>query len=291
MKKTLIIFIALLCFMMVSQAVSARHSKDLKSQINTNRTTPVQKNAQTAEVKLKLKNCQNITIYEKCPHKKNLECKKWLEKEKTKYCKNPEMLKKHILEEFSKWDKKLKTLSLDFTRVITYPQVDLSFTIDGKIYYEKPKKLRLDHTLPEPQKIWTDKNEIIVYKPKTNESSGQATKSRWNKWLANMGKTYIGILDFGNQSKTIKEHNIEKMEFTPEVISLLMTPKVNPDSYKLTLSLSKANLFPCKILFEVKDMISDITVTEATLKINEISPKDMKDIMKIDTEGVKIEEI
>lgn len=238
------------------------------------------------EKKPTIKSCQYIEIYTKCPYQKDPECVKWLGTQKTKYCENPELLEKHIVSEFSKWDEKLQTLSFDFTQTIIYTDADLTHEVEGKIYYKKPSMLRIEHIKPQKQIIWTDKKDIYIYQPETTARPAQAIKSKWQTWLNHTGTSYFGIIDFGHYRKTITNHDIEQIEFMPHTVSLSMTPKMDSDIYTLTLILEKTDLFPGSVKFKTADIMSDIVIN--TLKINKTLPED---IMKIDTEGVKIEEM
>ncbi|HUT85429.1 MAG TPA: outer membrane lipoprotein carrier protein LolA [Elusimicrobiales bacterium] len=248
-------------------------------------------NAQSASDKedgIKL-NCNLIKVYKQCPHKESetnkeayeAKCKSWFVKQRDKFCKNPTTFIKHVTDEFSKWDEKLKTLSFDFNQSILFISADITQKATGTLYYEKGNKqrLRLEQKTPEKQIIWTDKKDIYIYQPKENIKESQAIHTMWDSWLTHQGAGYLGIMDFGNYSQVLQKHAVTDIELTQDLTRLTLSPKLNLSEYKLTLFLRTEDLFPVKIRLIFEDVDSTVTLNLETLNIN---GKLVKGIMEVD---------
>lgn len=149
---------------------------------------------------------------------------------------------KKILDAFREWDKKLNSLVSDFTQTVHFGEAGLDQEVEGKLHYLKPDRLRIEHTKPSRQIIYTDKKILWIYKPQDS----QAIQVDWEQWKKTQSSAFSGIMDFGNYSKIIEKHYIfiDSAAVNAEYITLRFVPKNNPELYTLTLSLSATDYFP-----------------------------------------------
>jgi len=65
----------------------------------------------------------------------------------------------------TQWDNKLESLKADFKQTVNFTEAGLSQNMEGRIHYLKPDNLRIEHSLPARQIVYTDKKNIWIYKP------------------------------------------------------------------------------------------------------------------------------
>jgi len=155
-----------------------------------------------------------------------------------------------VADKLKELDASLQTLQCSFSQTITFGDSGIASKITGRLSYEKPSKLRIEHITPQKQVVYTDKSTITIYKPEDS----QVVKMRWEDWKRQQMAMFSGISDFGSYSSIIEKHRATVTE-TPKAIKLTLTPKENPKLYTLILTLSPKDYF-----------IEEITLRAGTTK-------------------------
>ncbi|HAH32323.1 MAG TPA: hypothetical protein DCL44_08420 [Elusimicrobia bacterium] len=153
------------------------------------------------------------------------------------------------------WDTALETLSASFTQEVNFSEAGLKQTVEGELKYSRPNLLRIEHFKPARQLVVTDKRDIWIYKPEDT----QVVKTSWEAWHKTQSDNFSGILDFGNYSALTEKNNTSVSGQTPAhpYITVVFTPKSNPDQYRLSLTLSATDYFPLE---------AELSVDKTTIK-------------------------
>lgn len=178
-------------------------------------------------------------------------------------------LEKAVIAGLKDWDLKLLTLRTRFTQEVDFSDAGLKQHVEGVLSYMKPDLLKIEHVKPARQLVYTDKNELWVYKPEDS----QAVRTSWNAWKKNQSSNFSGIMDFGNYSALTEKNNIQaaKDKAAPYYITVVLTPKDNPGLYTLTLALSSTDYFPAE---------AALTVDKTTIKTRLENPEKNADLDK-----------
>ncbi|MCX5785809.1 MAG: outer membrane lipoprotein carrier protein LolA [Elusimicrobia bacterium] len=160
-----------------------------------------------------------------------------------------------VIDGLKDWDVKLETLSAKFTQEVNFSEAGLKQTVEGELKYSKPNLLRIEHFKPARQLVVTDKHDIWIYKPE----DAQVVKTSWEAWRRTQSDNFSGILDFGNYSALTEKNDTAVSGQTPEhpYVTVVFTPKVNPEQYRLSLTLSATDYFPIE---------AELTVDKTTIK-------------------------
>lgn len=164
-----------------------------------------------------------------------------------------------VINKLKEWDKKLDSLQAGFEQTVTFEETGMKTRIEGKLQYLKPNNLRVEHSKPQKQVVYTDKKNIWIYKP----DDAQAVKAVWNDWIKQQSGTFSGLTDFGDYAKVIEKHKItvKQPKNSPE-IELVMSPKENPKLYTLTMVLSKTDFFPVGIRLKIDKTAVDTRLVD-----------------------------
>lgn len=164
-----------------------------------------------------------------------------------------------VLDRLRGWDDKLESLTSRFSQTVRFEEAGLDQQVEGRLHYLKPDRLRVEHTRPSRQVIYTDKKTLWIYKPEDS----QVIRANWEDWRKNQSSSFSGIMDFGNYSGIIEKHEITSDAVTAGgLIRLKFVPKENPALYTLTLSLSATDYFPVKASLTVGGTTIDTTLEE-----------------------------
>jgi len=144
-------------------------------------------------------------------------------------------------------DQAVKTLQFDFKQTLYFDETGLTREVAGNVYFSKPDKIRIEHSKPQPQIVYTDKKTILIYKP----ADRQALKSSWKQWLNQQASTLTGIAELGDYATLASKHEISVSRAKDGSLNFALRPKNNPKSYTLTLVLSDSDYFPHAIIFAV----------------------------------------
>ena len=173
-----------------------------------------------------------------------------------------------VMEKLSGWDTKLETLKLSFKQDISFGDTGIASKIVGTVAYQKPNKLRIEHTAPQRQVVYTDKRIIWIYKPQ----DAQVVKARWEDWLQQQSGAFAGITDFGGYTKLLDTHTLKVSEQEKAgTVTATFTPKKDPKAYELKLVLSREDFFPVAIWLKIDSTIVDTKLEkiEKNVKIPE----------------------
>ncbi len=150
---------------------------------------------------------------------------------------------KTVLENFSAWDGKLKTLSLSFEQLTSFEGTEISAS-SGHLY-KKDNNIRLD-TLQKgkvTQSAVTDKKIINIL----DEKGKLITQLSWQEWQA--AQANKALFDFGNYKEVLKTHKVKEFGKTEGGYKLVLTPAAAPagESYLLEFVLNAKDYFPMQI--------------------------------------------
>lgn len=152
------------------------------------------------------------------------------------------------LSELMKWDEKLTSLRARFTQEFDFAEAGLKQHIEGTLDYKKPDLLRIEHIKPARQIVYTDKNDLWVYKPEDS----QVLKTSWAAWKRSQSNNLSGILDFGNYAALTEKNAVAvSTAANSPYITVTFTSKSEPQAYRLSLALSPADYFPAEAALSV----------------------------------------
>lgn len=154
------------------------------------------------------------------------------------------------------WDKKLKSLSFNYTQTLKSGDVDMAEQITARLRFKAPNLVRLDYLTPQEQNMYTDKKNILVYKPADN----YALNADWNTWVKTNSGSFAGLLDFGNYSSLLEKYDISLDKKVNGFIKLDLTPKAKNESYTVSLYLGTEDFFPRQIIASVQDIVIDTKI-------------------------------
>lgn len=148
------------------------------------------------------------------------------------------------------WDARLESLRTRFTQEVDFSDAGLKQHVEGILTYLKPDLLKIEHVKPARQLVYTDKKELWIYKPEDS----QAVRTSWDAWKKNQSSNFSGIMDFGNYTALTEKHELKvsKDKTAPYYITMVLTPKRNPELYVLTLALSSTDYFPAEATLAVE---------------------------------------
>lgn len=178
-----------------------------------------------------------------------------------------------LIARLREWDDKLESLSAKFKQEVAFGDAGLAQQVEGTINYLRPDRLRIEHTLPARQIVYTDKKTLWIYKPEDS----QAVKADWQEWKKQQNVNFTGILDFGSYSALL-ENNVVSVSTegkTGTYVDMTFVPKNNPDAYSLTLSLSSTDYFP--VVTRLVVGATTVSTTLGDIAINRGLPAEMFD--------------
>ncbi|HOX22755.1 MAG TPA: outer membrane lipoprotein carrier protein LolA, partial [Elusimicrobiales bacterium] len=144
-------------------------------------------------------------------------------------------------------DQSVQTLQFDFQQTLFFDETGLTREVAGKVHFSRPDKIRIEHSKPQPQIVYTDKKTILIYKP----ADRQALKSSWKQWLNQQASTLTGIAELGDYAALANKHELDVSRSKNGDLLFNLRPKNNPKAYTLTLVLSDTDYFPHAITFTV----------------------------------------
>lgn len=163
-----------------------------------------------------------------------------------------------LAEKLKAWDRKLDTLSTGFEQTTSYDGVLVSRS-SGHLYYnQKANLLRLDTFGSEntvEQTAVTNKKKILIL----DEQGNEVTQLSWADWQ--QGQPNQALFDFGNYTALLGRHTASIKTQNGDEAVLLLMPKDGNETYKLYITISKADFFPTKIAIE-----SELMLTQASLR-------------------------
>ncbi|MFH1620211.1 MAG: outer membrane lipoprotein carrier protein LolA [bacterium] len=148
-----------------------------------------------------------------------------------------------ILDRLKKWDRNLESLKAEFRQKVLFLDAGLEQSLEGRIHFLKPNRLRVEHVRPSRQIIYTDKKILWIYKPEDS----QAVRAVWEDWQKNQSTSFAGIMDFGNYASIVQKHDVTVSSLSAGgYLHLKFIPRGNPSLYTLELFLSPADCFPAE---------------------------------------------
>ncbi len=139
---------------------------------------------------------------------------------------------------FAAWDKKLKTLKVDYEQMTSFEGTEISSST-GRLY-KAGNNIRLDNLSEGKvvQSALTDKNIINI----TDEKGKNIMALSWEEWQAQQPNK--ALFDFGNYSAVLKSHIVKEAVKTTDGYSLILNSAA--DGYTLSFLLG-ADFFPTEI--------------------------------------------
>lgn len=175
------------------------------------------------------------------------EGKKTAEPQKVTVADKPLPTQEEAIAMLSEMDKSVQTLRFDFAQTLLFDDTGLTREVAGNVRFSKPDKIRIEHSKPRPQIVYTDKKIITIYKP----ADAQALKTGWKQWLNQQASTLSGIADLGDYASLAQKHEIGISRDDKGRLLLALRPKDNPKAYTLTLRIKEGEYFPGSMTFAV----------------------------------------
>lgn len=165
-----------------------------------------------------------------------------------------------LIARFEELDGKLTSLKGRYVQTVNMEETGTVQTIEGKIEYLKPDRLRIEHVRPERQVVVSDGKAIWVHRLASN----QVIQSELADWRR-ADPMINSLLDFGGYAALGKRYEIAYASATRQA---LLTPKEKGAGYTLRLTLADKTYFPV----EAELVIAHMRV-RTSLKDLEFNPK------------------
>ncbi|MBI5202309.1 MAG: outer membrane lipoprotein carrier protein LolA [Elusimicrobia bacterium] len=147
---------------------------------------------------------------------------------------------------FEKLDAKLTALKGRYVQTVNMEETGTVQTIEGKIEYLKPDRLRIEHVRPERQIVVSDGKAIWVHRLSSNQVI-QSELADWRK----ADPMINSLLDFGGYAALGKRYDVAYASATR---TALLTPKDKTAGYTLRLQLADKTFFPAETELVVAHM-------------------------------------
>ena len=165
-----------------------------------------------------------------------------------------------LISVFEKLDAKLTSLKGRYLQTVNMEETGTVQTIEGKIEYLKPDRLRIEHTRPERQIVVSDGKAIWVHRLSSNQVI-QSELSDWRK----ADPMINSLLDFGGYASLGKRYDVAYASATR---TATLTPKEKGAGYTLRLTLAEKTFFPA----ETELVVAHMRVRTSLLDL-EFNPK------------------
>ena len=173
----------------------------------------------------------------------------------------------NVISAMDKAEKKVQTLSFQFKQEADIRMTGDKQVVRGKAFFKRPRKLRVDHSAPQPQTVVSDGETIWLYNPKAN----QVFTDTWENWAESAG-FQKGLLPLQSSISDLRKKYDMELEKRQRIKSkdtaiLKLTPlESGPWPYTLRLWIDMDNGIPYRTVMETESVTS---VTEMTaVKIN-----------------------
>lgn len=151
-----------------------------------------------------------------------------------------------VLQRFEAIDRRLNSLSARYRQVVRLEEAGTTQTIEGKIQYLKPERLRIEHSRPERQTVVSDGKAIWIHRHSSNQVI-QSDLADWRK----ADPMVASLLDFGGYANLGKRYEVAYSSPTREVS---LTPKDKGAGFRLVLRLEDRTWFPAETELTVAQM-------------------------------------
>ena len=150
-----------------------------------------------------------------------------------------------VLERFERFDRAMGSLSADFLQFVRWDDSGLAQSVEGRLEYRRPDRLRVEQSLPEAQTVVSDGASLWIFRPSTN----QVIKTRLESWKKKEPLAR-GLLEFGGYADLLKKYEVRLSTVSApgkdghRELTLSLKPKDRPDEFELKLYLSTRDYFP-----------------------------------------------
>ena len=141
-----------------------------------------------------------------------------------------------LIARFEDIDRQIQSLRARYRQQVRLEEADTVQTIEGRIEYLKPDRLRIEHTKPERQTVVSDGRSIWVYR----QSANQVIQSELADWRK-ADPVMSSLLDFGGYSALAKRYDVAYSSAAREAT---LTPKDKAAQFTLRLKLADKTYFP-----------------------------------------------
>lgn len=151
-----------------------------------------------------------------------------------------------LIAHFKDLDRKLSSLTGRYVQTVTLDETGTVQTMEGRIAYLKPDRLRIEHVRPERQLVVSDGKAIWVHRL----SSNQVIHSELADWRK-ADPTINSLLDFGGYASLGKRYEVA---YSSPTRTATLTPKEKGAGYTLRLTLSDKTYFPVETELRLAQM-------------------------------------
>ncbi|MBI4348805.1 MAG: outer-membrane lipoprotein carrier protein LolA [Elusimicrobia bacterium] len=158
----------------------------------------------------------------------------------------PPSTPEELIAHFEVLDRKLSSLKGRYVQTVTMDETGTVQTIEGKIAYLKPDRLRIEHVRPERQLVVSDGKAIWVHRL----SSNQVIHSELADWRK-ADPMINSLLDFGGYAALGKRYDVA---YSSATRLATLTPKEKGADYTLRLTLADKTYFPVETELRLAQM-------------------------------------
>ena len=162
-----------------------------------------------------------------------------------KNSKESKKIVEEVLAGVERLDSELESLSFDFVQTLRMTETGLEQSVEGKLRYQKPDRIRIDYLKPRVQEAYADSEFIQVYTPADN----LVVRGDWKQWRKRQGGI-SHLLQFGDYAKLLRRHKIEVSSYevpgsTESWYDVELIPKKKKDRiYSLRILFAKDTFLP-----------------------------------------------
>lgn len=159
---------------------------------------------------------------------------------------SPPVTSEDVVRRFEAIDRQITSLRAKYQQTVHFEETGTTQTIEGRIQFLKPERLRIEHTRPERQTVVSDGKAIWVHRHSSNQVI-QSDLADWRK----ADPMVSSLLDFGGYSSLGKRYDVEYSSPTREVT---LTPKDKSAGFAIKMRLEEGTWFPSETELSVAQM-------------------------------------
>lgn len=160
-----------------------------------------------------------------------------------------------VLERIENFDKKMTSLSAEFTQTVRLADGAPMQTVSGAMEYSKPSFLRIEHQSPERQTVVCDGKSLWVWRRETN----QVIKSGLEDWKKSQPESFL-LVGLSGSKELSKRYNITLADISaPDAdghrrLSLELKPKDKKPDFSVRLTMTTRDYFPYRLEVKTGDL-------------------------------------
>jgi outer membrane lipoprotein carrier protein len=157
-----------------------------------------------------------------------------------------------VFEKIEALDKSLTSLAAHYKQTVKLEEGDSGQSVEGRVAYLKPNRLRIEHQKPEKQSVISDGKKVWVWRQETNQVIGMDLEDwkRSEPMLQN-------LMEFGSYGAFLRKYDVSVATVSApgadghKKVTLKLKPREPSSDFSLLLTLSTKDWFPGETVLRV----------------------------------------